>query len=246
MSSPTIAALALGCVAAAPSAAADSNALEEVVVLAQKRPAEITQVPMALSLVTAADLVAQGIRDIRGLAARSPMLDLEESVTAATTTLRVRGIGNLGNIPTFEPAVGLFVDGAFRSRSLFASGTLLDVERIELLRGPQTALYGKNVGAGVVAIYTREPADELAASIEATGGSMDAAGKPSLDQLTASLSGPLAESLRGGIAVGGRWHGDLARNALDGGPDGNDESAVSLRGQLLWSHDERLQLRLIA
>src|SRR5262245_16272614 len=233
MSSPTIAALALGCVAAAPSAAADSNALEEVVVLAQKRPAEITQVPMALSLVTAADLVAQGIRDIRGLAARSPMLDLEESVTAATTTLRIRGLGNLGNIPTFEPAVGLFIDGAFRSRSLFASGTLLDVERIELLRGPQTALYGKNVGAGVVAIYTREPPPRPDASAEATGGSIDASGHPALGELTASLSGPIGGTLRGGIAAGGRWHGELARNALPGGPDGNDESGISLRGQLL-------------
>ena len=181
-------------------ARADSTTLEEVIVLAQKRPEEIGQVPMALSLLTASNLEAQGIRNIGDLAARSPMLDLEESVTAATTTLRVRGVGNLGNIPTFESAVGLFIDGAFRSRSLFASGALLDVERIELLRGPQTALYGKNVGAGVVAVYTREPGEQLAASVEATGGSFDASGNPTLGQLTGSISGPMGESLRGGIA----------------------------------------------
>jgi iron complex outermembrane receptor protein len=64
--------------------------------------------------------------------------------------------------------------------------------------------------------------------------------------VTGSISGPLGGSLRGGIAAGGRWHGNLARNALDGGPDGNDESAVNLRGQLLWSPSGRLDLRLIA
>ncbi len=228
------------------SARADSTTLEEVIVLAQKRPEQVGQVPLALSVLTASDLQAQGLRSIGDLATRSPMLDLEESVSAATTTLRVRGIGNLGNIPTFEPAVGLFVDGAFRSRSLFASGTLLDVDRIELLRGPQTALYGKDVGAGVVAIYTREPDDQLAASVEATGGSIDAAGDPRLGQLTGSMSGPMGESLRGSLAAGGRWHGDVTRNALAGGPDGNAESATGLRGQLLWSAGDSLRLRLIA
>ena len=227
-------------------ARADTATLQEIVVRAQKRPEKLGRVPMALSLLTASDLEAAGIRSISDLAARSPMLDLEESVTAATTTLRVRGIGNLGNIPTFEPAVGLFVDGAFRSRSLFASGSLLDVERIELLRGPQTALYGKNVGAGVVAIYTREPGEQLGASVEAGGGSMDVAGKPTLGWLMGSASGPIGKSLRGGIAVGGRWHGDLARNALAGGPNGNNESSVSMRGQLLASPVENLTWRLIA
>jgi len=227
-------------------ARADTGSLEEIIVLAQKRPEEIGRVPMALSLLTASDLEAQGIRSIGDLAIRSPMLDLEESVTAATTTLRVRGIGNLGNIPTFEPAVGLFIDGAFRSRSLFASGALLDVERIELLRGPQTALYGKNVGAGVIALYTREPGDRLGASVDATVGSIDAQGEPGFSRLMGSIGGPIGESLRGGIAAGGSWHGDLARNLLAGGPDGNDESALSLRGQLLWSPGERLRLRVIA
>src|SRR5262245_36644973 len=97
------AALLLAVGAVGDAAHAESVALEEVVVLAQKRPTELGQVPMALSLLESADLEAQGIHNIEDLAARSPMLDLEESVTAATTTLRVRGIGNLGNIPTFEP-----------------------------------------------------------------------------------------------------------------------------------------------
>ena len=124
---------------------------------AQKRATDLDQLATPVSAFSGAALDAAGVRDIHGLAARSPMLDYQESVTAATATLRIRRVGNIGNIPTFEPAVGYFEDGAFRSRSLFVSADLLDVERIEVLRGPQTTLYGKNTGAGVVALYSRSP-----------------------------------------------------------------------------------------
>jgi outer membrane receptor protein involved in Fe transport len=222
------------------------EALEEVVVRAQKRTAALEHVPVSISTLTSADLAAQGLRDVGDVAARSPMLDLQASVTAATTTLRVRRIGNLGNIPTFEPAVGLFVDGAFRSRSLFASGELLDVERIEILRGPQTALYGKNVSAGVVALYTRKPADRFEASAEATGGLLDAPGSPALAGLKAAASGPLSGTLRASLAVGGAWHDVAAENELAGAPDGNEMAHASARGQLLWTPTDALELRLVA
>jgi outer membrane receptor protein involved in Fe transport len=227
-------------------ACAESEALEEVIVLAQKRAAPLQHVPVAISTLTAADLAAQGLGDIGDVAARSPMLDFQESVTAATTTLRVRRIGNLGNIPTFEPAVGLFVDGAFRSRSLFASGELLDVERIEILRGPQTALYGKNVSAGVLALYTRRPGERFSASAEASGGWLDAPGSPGLASLKATASGPLSGTLQGSLAVGGAWHDFAAQNMLEGAPDGNEMARSSARGQLLWASADSLELRLIA
>jgi outer membrane receptor protein involved in Fe transport len=231
---------------ASPPVRADTAVLGEVIVLAQKRGMDLDRLASPVAAYSGAELEAAGIRDIRGLAARSPMLDYQESVTAATATLRIRRVGNIGNIPTFEPAVGYFEDGAFRSRSLFSAADLLDVERIEVLRGPQTTLYGKNTGAGVVALYTRAPGEAVRGGVEATGGMLDTRGSPALAGIRAALDGPIAGDLRGGLAVGGAWHGDTLGNGLPGGPGGNALARASARAQLAYAPTERLSLRLVA
>jgi iron complex outermembrane recepter protein len=179
------------------------------------------------------------------VATRLPTLDLQSSVTAATTTLRIRRIGNLGNIPTFEPAVGLFVDGAFRSRSMLGSADLLDVERIEVLSGPQSTLYGKNASAGVVAIYTRPPGDRLAGTAELTGGWIESNGSPATGKINVALSGPLSPDWGAGLAGAYSRHGHTFTNALLEGSDGNDLSRSAFRGQLSWSPSDRLSVRLL-
>lgn len=226
-------------------AGADAEMLSEVVVLAQKRAAELQQVPLALTTLDAAQLEARGIGDVRSLAAQVPTLGFQDSVGAPTATLRVRRVGNIGNIPTFEPAVGYFVDGAYRSRSLFATGPLLDVERTEVLRGPQTALYGKNVGGGVIAVYTREPGDRPEATAEGTLGMLAAPGDPGLAGLRASLGGPILGNLRGSLAVGGDWQEASLRNELAPREDGNALEQLGTRAQLAWTPGDRLDLRLI-
>ena len=117
--------LALASVNAAGAARAAADPLAEVIVLAQRRPMELQEVPLALSALSGDGLEARGIGDVRALAGRVPMLGFQESVGAPTATFRIRRVGNIGNIPTFEPAVGYFVDGAYRSRSLFAAGPLM-------------------------------------------------------------------------------------------------------------------------
>lgn len=213
--------------------------------LAHKRGGELDSLASPVSAYSAATLDAAGIRDIRGLADRSPMVDYQDSVTAATATLRIRRVGNIGNIPTFESAVGFFEDGAFRSRSLFATADLLDVERIEILRGPQTALYGKNSGAGVLASYTQAPRERLHRALEATTGVLDAPHSALLAGLRASVDGPIAGALRGGLAAGAAWHDATLPNLLEGGADGNALARASLRAQLAYASGERLSLRLI-
>jgi len=226
-------------------AGADAEMLSEVVVLAQKRSAVLQQVPLALTTLDAAQLQARGIRDLRGLAARVPTLGFQESVGAPTTTLRIRRVGNIGNIPTFEPAVGYFVDGAYRSRSLFATGPLLDAGRVEVLRGPQTALYGKNVGAGVIAVYTREPGIHPEAMAEGSLGLIGAPGDPGMASMRAGIGGPIGGRLRGSLAVGGDWHEATARDALPPRRDGNARNQLATRAQLAWKANDRLDLRLI-
>lgn len=220
--------------------------IENVVVLAQKRETALQDVPMSVIALTGSQLTAAGLDNIAEISQRLPTLDEQHSVSATTTTLRIRRIGNLGNIPTFEPAVGLFVDGAFRSRSLLGTNDLLDVERVEVLSGPQSTLYGKSVSAGLVAIYTRLPTERFEGRVEATGGWIDAPDTPALRRFKLGISGPLAEDWRAGLAIARSRHGHTMSNEFAGARDGDDEDRVAARGQLSWSVSEQLDLRLIA
>ena len=149
--------------------------LDTIVVYAQKRAAPLQEVPMSVSTLSGADLEDAGINDIDGVAAHLATLDVQRSVSPLTTSFRIRRVGSLGNIPTLEPAVGLFIDGAYRSRSLLGTGDLLDVDHIEVLNGPQSSLYGRSVSAGVVSIYSRRPDQEPTADAELTAGVVDSA-----------------------------------------------------------------------
>jgi iron complex outermembrane recepter protein len=223
----------------------DAFALDTVVVQAKKRAQLLQDVPAAISTLTAKDLSVAGINDVDDVAEHVPVFDLQRSNSVTTTSFRIRRVGNLGNIPTFEPAVGLFVDGAFRSRS-FLAGDLLNVERVEVLSGPQTTLYGKNASAGVVAIYTKEPAPEPLVEGELSLGLFNLEDSASVRQMRLAASGPLSDTWRASIAAGKSRHGATATNAMAGAPDGDDQNRLALRGQLMWSPSSELDLRLIA
>ena len=239
------ASLALIFIAHTTAVAQDQGAIDPVIVYAQKRATPLQDVPMSVSTLTDTDLADAGIHDIEGLATLLPTLDLQRSVSAVTTTLRIRRVGNLGNIPTFEPAVGLFVDGAYRSRSLLGTGDLLDVDHIEVLSGPQSSLYGRSVSAGVVSIYTRRPEKQFSGDAELTAGVVDSARSAGMGRVKFGVSGPLSETLGGSIAAAYSGQDPSLKNSLPGGPDGNDLARTTSRGQLLWSPNERFELRLI-
>jgi iron complex outermembrane recepter protein len=224
----------------------DPAVIETVIVLAQKRESALQDVPMSVTALTAAQLDAAGLDDIAEISHRLPTFDQQRTASATTTTFRIRRIGNLGNIPTFEPAVGLFVDGAFRSRSMLGTNELLDVERIEVLSGPQSTLYGKNVSAGLVAIYTRTPAKQFEGRLEATGGWLDTPDAATLRRFKLSISGPLGADWSAGIALARSRHDHTLSNELAGGRDGDDEDCLAARGQLQWTPSEGLDLRLLA
>ena len=118
--------------------------LEEVVVTAQKREQSLQDVPIAISALSAAALEQAGVQDMYDVAAQVPSLSVQQNTNPMNAQFRLRGVGNLGNIPNFEPAVAYFIDGAFRARSGLALGDLNDLDRVEILKGPQSTLYGKN------------------------------------------------------------------------------------------------------
>jgi iron complex outermembrane recepter protein len=220
-----------------------AETLDTVIVYAQKRAGAPIDVPLAVATLSDRQLAAAGVDDLDALAVHAPVFDIQRSVGAATTTLRIRRIGTLGNVPTLEPAVGLFVDGAYRQRS-FLVQNLLDIGRVEVLAGPQSTLYGRNVRAGVVALYTREPPPLLQAWGELTGGTFDIAGSPDIFEMKAGLGGPLSTAASASLAGAYSQHGHTLFNALPGMPDGDDQSRWTWRGQAVWQ-GESLRMRLI-
>lgn len=135
-----------------------SVALEEVIVTATKRTTSIQDVPIAITVLSAETLENAGVNDILALERVAPSFNLNTSDSATGgISLRMRGVGTTGNNIGFESSVGVFVDGFYQPRPGGALGDLMDIERIELLRGPQGTLFGRNTSAGALVIHTARP-----------------------------------------------------------------------------------------
>ncbi len=229
-------------------ALAQSNAvLEEVIVTAQKRAQSLQDVPLSVSAITGDAMRDAGMNDIQDIAQQIPSLQVEGSNGPMAVTYRVRRVGNIGNIPTFEPAVGVFQDGAYRSRPVFTTGDMFDVERIEVLRGPQSTLYGKNTTAGVVAIYTKAPGDQLEGNASLDVGQVEGASDADMYRFVGGVSGPLTDSISGSLGVSLTSQDHLYESALsESDVDANEIDRQSVRGQLRWDATDALSIRLIA
>jgi iron complex outermembrane recepter protein len=228
------------------SAQEQSLALEEVMVTAQKRSQSLQDVPMSVSAVTSESMRDAGINDIVDLSRQVPSLEVQNSVAPVATSYRVRRVGNIGNIPTFEPAVGMFQDGAYRNRPLFTAGDMFDIERVEVLRGPQSTLYGKNTTAGVIAIYTQKPADSFEGNAQLDVGQIEGASDAALYRFVGGISGPLTDTLSGSLGISAVDQEHTLDSALDSSNvEANNQERQALRGQLLWQPDDALSIRLI-
>ncbi len=155
--------------------ASESLTLEEVVVTAQKRAENIQNVPIAITAVTAQTLESRGITEIAQLTNLAPNVTLDASTpfSGSGTVLAayIRGIGQNDFAFNQDPGVGVYVDGVYLARSVGANTTMLDVDRIEILKGPQGTLFGRNTIGGAISIVTREPGKEFMFRGEATTGS---------------------------------------------------------------------------
>ncbi len=234
-------------VTATAAIAQNSPMLEEVVVTAQKRAQSLQDVPLAVSALTGESMLEAGINDIVDLSRQVPSLSVQNSNGVMTSNYRMRRVGNIGNIPNFEPAVGVFLDGAYRSRPLFSSGDMFDIERVEVLRGPQSTLYGKNTTAGVVAIYTKAPADEFEGNARLDAGVIEGASDADLYRFVGGVSGPLTDGLRGSLGVSGTQQDHTYESALSASnAEANNLERYAVRGQLQWDATDKLTARLIA
>jgi outer membrane receptor protein involved in Fe transport len=141
-------------------APAEERILEEVLVVAQKRPQKLQDIPVAVTAFSGDDLVISGIEDVFDLSTMAPALQVRQTVQSRSTTFRIRGVGTLGNNFGLESSVGLYVDGVYRSRQGSMINNMVDIDSVEVLRGPQGTLFGRNTLAGAVLLHTVAPTDD--------------------------------------------------------------------------------------
>ena len=149
------------------SISSQDNAIEEVIVTATKTEKTLQEVPVAVSVVTSDVIEKATILDTFDLKSVIPSLDSRQYQSSTNATFFIRGFGNGSNNPGVEPSVALFVDGVYRSKTQSQISDLPMLERIEVLRGPQSTLFGKNASAGVINIVTKKPSFEESTMISA-------------------------------------------------------------------------------
>ena len=214
-------------------------ALEEVVVTAAKRQQTLQEVPLAVSVVTAESIEQSQVLDIKDLQTLVPSLRVTQLQGSAQTNFIIRGFGNGANNPGIEPSVGVFIDGVYRSRVGSALADLPKVERIEVLRGPQSSLFGKNASAGVISVITAKPDLEgYSGSVGATIGNYDQT------IVRGDVTGPITDSLAFSL-FGSINERDGYFDNLTTGNSFNELDRWNFRGQLLWAPSDRAEVRLI-
>lgn len=209
-----------------------------IVVTATKREATLQEIPVAVSVTGAETLERDQIRDIRDLQSVVPSLTVGQRQSSANTNFFIRGFGNGANNAGVESSVGVFIDGVYRSRTAAAISDLPNVQRIEVLRGPQSTLFGKNASAGVISVVTQEPQFDLNGMAELTYGNYDAIiGRT---YITGPLSDSMAASVSGGFTKRDGFFEDLGT-----GDRTNERDRWFVRGQFLIDNGTDLKVRLI-
>jgi len=131
--------------------------LSAITVTAQKREEALQDVPISITALSEQLLQDTGVRDVKDLQVLVPGLTVTSTQSEAQTTARIRGIGTVGDNAGLESSVGVVIDGVYRPRNGVGFGDLGEIERIEVLKGPQGTVFGKNTSAGVINVITRRP-----------------------------------------------------------------------------------------
>ena len=238
-------AAALGSLTTAESAfAQETTVFEPVIVTAQKREQSIYDVPVAISAFTAETIEKQGISGLTDIGKFVPNLNVTEFSAGHTSSVNafIRGIGVQDHLITTDPGVSVYVDGVYLGRQVGQNWSLANIERVEVLRGPQGTLYGRNSIGGAINIITRQPGDEDGGRVSLTAGSR---GRLNADFYTnMKFSDQFAMSLTGAFQ-----HRDgLGRfvNIENPRKEVGEMEDVSARVALKWSPTDRLSFLLTA
>ncbi|HEY2179533.1 MAG TPA: TonB-dependent receptor [Caulobacteraceae bacterium] len=234
--------------AAAPHAfAADAQgsatAVQEVIVTAQKREQRLQDVPVAVTVLNTKQLERLGVRSVKDLTLLAPGLNATTNADESTTTVRIRGIGTVADNAGLEDAVGIYIDGVYRPRNGVGFNDLGELSDVEVLKGPQGTLFGKNTVAGVILINTQRPQFVFGGDAQFDIQNYNGWGG------SATVTGPIV-----GNVLAGRLYfsahdrdGYLPVIQPPGGgiPSQDDEHMYTVRGQLLYAPTEDFKVNVI-
>ncbi|MBV1877154.1 MAG: TonB-dependent receptor [Pseudomonadales bacterium] len=219
--------------------AEDERRMEEVIVTATKREADVQDIPIAVSAFAGDELAKRGVIEFDGLMEVSPSIAIQQSSNSGQGgSIRIRGVGTAGSNPGLEAAVGTFIDGIYRSRAGQAFSDLGDVARIEILRGPQGTLFGKNTVAGAVSVVTNKPQFEKNAQLSVGMGNYDS--RVSKGFVNTHIDDEWAFRMSFGWNERDGFEEDT--NTSDAY---NDRNRYSIKAQVLWVPTDKVEARLI-
>ncbi|MGY6552224.1 MAG: TonB-dependent receptor [Erythrobacter sp.] len=209
-----------------------------IIVTASKREQTLQETPIAVSVTSEETIKAAQIRDVLDLQTVVPSLRVSQLQSSSATTFIIRGFGNGDNNFGIEPSVGVFIDGVFRSRSAGGLSDFPTLERVEVLNGPQSTLFGKNASAGVISIVTKEPQFDWGGFAEVSYGNLNAL------VVQGELTGPITDTLA--FAVDGSYNRRDGFGQIENlNAELGDRNRWSARAQLLWEPSADFRVRMI-
>ena len=228
----------------APAERTEPATLAALTVTAQKREEALQDVPIIVSVLPEQLLLDNGVHDIKDLQVLVPGLIVTSTQSAAQTTARIRGIGTVGDNAGLESSVGVVIDGVPRARNGVGFSDLGELERIEVLKGPQGTVFGKNTSAGVINVVTRRPSFTRSAEAELTAGNYGAFG------LAAAFNDAVGETSALRVYAAKRRRDGFENVVTGAGPrtatDDGDQNLETGRIQLLWEPSHELAINIAA
>ena len=214
-----------------------ARVLEEIVVTAEKRSESLQDVPIAVSAFTGEMMRDFGITNTQALQATTPGLVFNNTANSAQPFLR--GVGTRLALNGLEPSIATYQDDRYLSRATASTIEFADVERVEVLKGPQGTLYGRNATGGAIRVITKDVADELEGTISAGYGNFDAV------KLSGTVSIPLTEDFGVRLSALAKWRDGFADNIFPGGiSELDDEDYQAFRGKFRWNITDNVTARL--
>ena len=222
----------------------EATTLAGLTVTAQKREEALQDVPISITALPEQLLLDTGVRDVKDLQVLVPGLTVTSTQSEAQTTARIRGIGTVGDNAGLESSVGVVIDGVYRPRNGVGFGDLGEIERIEVLKGPQGTVFGKNTSAGVINVITKRPDYTTRVEGELTVGNYNALG------VAGSLNTPIGDNAAFRVYAAKRKRDGFMDVRTGAGPrretEDYDQNFHSLRGQLLLEPSDTLDINFIA
>jgi len=223
-----------------------SALLEEVVVTARKREESLLDVPIAISAFNAEQLNVLKVRDLQSLSVSLPNVALDDvGTTRGVANFSIRGLGINSSIPSIDPTVGTFVDGVYIGTNQGVVFDVFDLERVEVLRGPQGTLFGRNVTGGAVLLNSKLPGDEFSGSVKA---SIEGGGERTNNYLMGSIGGPILSdetgtTLAAKLSLYTNQDNGYFKNLNDDQAFG-EQDTISVRPTIVWTPSDTVKLTL--